>query len=78
MECDPMPNSSKLVLPAIIAPESSKRFTAVALKGLENLWRIFEAHVVGKERVQILSFTAMNRPSIGDLAEPIKDENQRK
>lgn len=65
-----MPNSSRFVLPATTAPASSSASTTVALNGLVYLSRMPEAHVVGSSRVQMLSLTAINRPSIADFGFP--------
>ena len=70
VECDPIPNSSRFVFPAIIAPESSRRSTTVALYGLAKFVRIREPQVVGKSVVQMLSFTATSSPSSAEIAFP--------
>src|SRR5260221_8415046 len=43
----PIANSSQLVFPAMIAPASRSRRTAVASNGERQPSRIFEPHVVG-------------------------------
>ena len=55
-----------------MAPAFSNCSTTVALNGLENSFKISEAHVVEKSRVQILSLIEINRPSALDLGFPGK------
>lgn len=62
-----MPNSSRLVFPAVTAPAFSSCSTTVALNGLVKESRIPEAQVVGSSRVQMLSLKEIRRPSTGDL-----------
>ena len=58
----PMPNSSRFVLPAMIAPAARSRVTTVASYGLVNFLRLWDPHVVGYSVVQILSLRAMRLP----------------
>ena len=66
-----MPNSSRFVFPVTIAPAETSFSTTVAGYGLVKPFNIFEEHVVGRSEVQILSFTAISRPSISDLLVPV-------
>lgn len=70
-----MPNSSRFVLPATTAPAFSRVSTTVALNGLKKPSRIPEAHVVGRDFVQILSLIAINRPSSRDLDLPVFNQS---
>jgi hypothetical protein len=63
VECDPMPNSSMFVLPQMNAPCSLSSRTIVASYGLWKSARMWDAHVVGKSTVQMLSLMAIARPS---------------
>lgn len=65
-----MPNSSRFVFPAIMAPAVSNCSTTVAFDGLANRSRMPEPHVVGKSRVHMLSFTEIKWPSSRDLDFP--------
>ena len=65
----PMPNSSQLVFPTIIAPLLDSNDTTVASKGEVKPSSILEAHVVGNDLVHILSFTATDRPARGPAPE---------
>ena len=56
-----MPNSSRLVFPAIKMPAASSFSTTVAAKGLRKPRNMPDAHVVGSSVVHILSLIAMNR-----------------
>ena len=58
----PIPNSSMLVFPVIIAPAACSFSTTVAEYGLVKPWRILEAHVVCRSVVHMLSLTAINFP----------------
>lgn len=60
-----MANSSKFVLPIIIAPAAFKRSTTVASYVGTKFCNIFDAHVVGTPLVQKLSLTAIGIPSSG-------------
>lgn len=70
-EWDPMPNSSRLVLPAKVAPAERSWVTTVALKGEVKFLRPADAHVVGRARVQMLSFMAMCWPVRGPSLEAV-------
>lgn len=72
-----MPNSSRFVFGPAIAPACSRALTTVASKGLVNLFSIAEAHVVGSERVHILSLMAISLPSRGDFAEPMLQKSHQ-
>src|SRR6476659_681728 len=60
---DPIANSSMFVFATMIAPSSRRRVIAVASYGLVYPARIFDAHVVGRSSVQMLSFTAIGTPA---------------
>src|SRR6266849_986269 len=67
---DPIANSSKFVLPRIIAPASLRRETTVASYGGTHPARMREAHVVGIPVVQRLSLTATGSPASGGRVPP--------
>src|SRR5205809_7451859 len=62
---EPIANSSRLVLPTVIAPAAPRRSTTVALYGGFQPWRIFDEHVVGTPRVHMLSLSAIGTPARG-------------
>lgn len=66
----PIPNSSRFVLPAVIAPARSSLSTTVAAYGDVKLSSIRDPQVVGASRVAMLSLTAMSRPSMDDFGDP--------
>lgn len=53
------------------APAAVSFSTTVAAFGLKKPSKIFDAHVVGLSLVQMLSFTAMKRPSKEDFDFPV-------
>ena len=71
----PIPNSSMLVFPTTKAPTSWSCLTTMAGKGLWKPLRMADAHVVGSFRVQMLSFRAINLPSMVDFLAPGKVSN---
>lgn len=74
IECDPIPNSSRFVFPATMAPAAPRSSTTVALNGLLNFSRILDAQVVGRSHVQMLSLTDIKRPSTADFRFPVPVE----
>src|SRR2546425_1634563 len=70
---DPIANSSKFVLPRMIAPASLRRETTVASYGGIHPARMREAHVVGIPMVQRLSLTATGSPARGGRVSPRAD-----
>src|SRR6476646_1620896 len=60
---DPIANSSMFVFATMRAPLEQRRSIAVASKGLTYPLSIFEAHVVGKPSVAMLSLTAIGTPA---------------
>jgi len=67
---EPIANSSRLVLPMIVAPAARRRATTVASYGARYFSRIFEAHVVGASSVQRLSLIATGTPARGPVGAP--------
>src|SRR5690606_32217108 len=67
---EPMANSSRLVLPTITAPASRRRVTTVASYGGTYPARIWEAAVVSRPRVHMLSFNAIGMPWRGPRSLP--------
>src|SRR6188474_286123 len=67
---DPIANSSRLVLPTMIAPARSRRSTTVALYGEMKPARIFEDAVVGTPTVHMLSLIAIGTPWSGPVDAP--------
>src|SRR5204863_1112275 len=61
----PIANSSRLVLPMMIAPASSSLFTTVASYGARKFSSIFDEQVVVPKLVQRLSFRAIGTPASG-------------
>ena len=59
---DPIANSSRLVLPMMMAPAFSRRSTTVASYGGTKPARIFEDAVVGTPAVHMLSLIATGTP----------------
>src|SRR5829696_4862594 len=64
---EPIANSSRLVLPMMIAPACSRRSTTVALYGGIKPARIFDDAVVGTPAVHMLSLIAIGTPCMGPL-----------
>src|SRR5919109_1270594 len=62
---EPIANSSRFVLPTMIAPAARSRRTTVASKGDRYPARMREPHVVGMSAVQMLSFNATGTPARG-------------
>src|SRR5687768_8244207 len=62
---EPIANSSRLVLPTITAPASSRRVTTVALYGGTKPARILDDAVVGTPAVHMLSLMAIGTPCSG-------------
>ncbi|PHH92367.1 hypothetical protein CDD83_7649 [Cordyceps sp. RAO-2017] len=58
VECEPMPNSSMLVLPTTRPPRARSCRTTVASKGEAWPRRMRDAHCVGNSAVAMLSLTA--------------------
>lgn len=73
VECEPMPNSSIFVFPAIIAPASRSCLTTVASYGLVKALRLSDAAVVGRSVVHILSFMPISRPLRLRVGRPRRD-----
>ena len=67
---EPIANSSQLVLPMTIAPASASFCTTVASYGGTKPRSTFDAAVVGRPRVQMLSFTAIGTPASGPSVAP--------
>src|SRR5687768_15435211 len=67
---DPIANSSRLVLPTMIAPAASSRSTTVALYGGTKPRRIFDDAVVGTPAVHMLSLSAIGTPCNGPVDRP--------
>src|SRR5688572_12561515 len=67
---DPMANSSRLVLPTMMAPAASRRSTTVALYGGTKPRRIFDDAVVGTPAVHMLSLRAIGTPCSGPAGPP--------
>src|SRR5436305_4313088 len=65
---EPMANSSRLVLPAMVKPAARSLATTVASKGDVKFERILDAHVVGMSVVTMLSLMAMGRADDGTSA----------
>src|SRR5436190_8377957 len=68
---EPIANSSRLVLPTMMAPAFSRRSTTVALYGGTNPARIFDDAVVGTPAVHMLSLMAIGTPCSGPVDAPI-------
>src|SRR5688572_5510437 len=64
---DPIANSSRFVLPMIVAPAARRRETTVASYGARYFSRIFDPHVVGVSVVHKLSFRAIGTPASGPV-----------
>ncbi len=62
---EPMPNSSRLVLPTMTAPAERSRSTAVASRSGANPSRLREAQVVSRPAVLMLSLIAIGTPVSG-------------
>jgi len=67
---EPIANSSRFVLPTMMAPASRKRDTTVASYGGFQPSRIFDEHVVSMPWVHKLSFMAMGTPASGPIGRP--------
>src|SRR3954453_2251380 len=67
---EPMANSSQFVLPRMIAPASSSRWTAVQLYGGRKFSRIFDPAVVRRSLVTITSLIAIGTPASGGSGSP--------
>lgn len=69
MLADPIPNSSQLVLPTILAPAERSNETTVASKGDMYPSSILLEHVVGISVVQMLSLIEMGHAAKGPSEE---------
>ena len=67
---EPIANSSRFVLPTMMAPASRKRDTTVASYGGFQPSRILEEHVVSTPWVHRLSFMAIGTPASGPIGRP--------
>src|SRR3954447_22685995 len=67
---DPIANSSRLVLPMMIAPAACSRVTIVASYGGFQPSRMREEQVVGTPRVHMLSLSATGTPVSGPGSSP--------
>ena len=67
---EPIANSSRFVLPTMMAPASRKRDTTVASYGGFQPSRIFDEHVVSTPWVHKLSFMAIGTPASGPIGRP--------
>ena len=67
---EPMPNSSRLVLPATIAPARCRRRTQVALNGATWVPSSADPQLRGWPATAMLSLTAQGIPAIGPEGAP--------